>query len=370
MQHSPSVSQLDVHFRVQMPRQARAYLTERDLEIRFSALHKAYYSILRPIVPLPMRRAMQRGVSHRCQRLPDFIWPDLVDLMKADAGGWGRFCASIHPNGRRTSIVLTHDVESQQGYDFIPEVIALERKYGFRSSWNLVADLYDIRADIVDQIRTAGHEIGIHGDNHDGKLYYSYRGFRQRQRLINDSLKKYGAVGFRSPQMHRNLAWLQDLDVDYDMSCFDYDPYQPFPGGTGSIWPFMAGRLVELPYTVPQDHTLFEVLGQSDASIWRRKSEWLVANHGMILVLTHPDYLMRRGRLECYEEYLDYLSKVPDSWHGLPSELARHVRSLPPPIVPLREANGHALGANLRSIAGLFLAGLKASLLVAAGAES
>jgi peptidoglycan/xylan/chitin deacetylase (PgdA/CDA1 family) len=370
MQHSPTVSQLDVHFKVRMPREARAYLTERDLEIRFSALHKAYYSVLRPIVPLPLRRTLQRRVNRQRELRADFIWPDLVNLMKADPD-WQQFCTSIHPQGRRTSIVLTHDVESQQGYDFIPEVIALERKYGFRSSWNLVANLYEHRQEVIDQIRAAGHEIGIHGDNHDGKLYYSYSGFGQRARFINEALKKYGAVGFRSPQVHRNLAWLQGLDVLYDMSCFDYDPYQPFPGGTGSIWPFMAGRLVELPYTLPQDHTLFYVLGESDASIWRRKSDWLIANHGMILSLTHPDYLMEPGRLECYEEFLAYLAQVPDSWHGLPSELARHVRALPSPFPPQRETTTTPTpGTVARSPANLFMAGLQVSIVLAAGAES
>jgi hypothetical protein len=127
--------------------------------------------------------------------------------------------------------------------------------------------------------------------------------------------------------MHRNLAWLQDLNILYDSSCFDYDPYQPFPGGTGAIWPFMVGKFVELPYTVPQDHTLFYVC-KDDGAIWRRKTEWLIANHGMVLTLTHPDYLLERGRMECYEEYLSFLAAVPMAWRCLPRELASYCRSL------------------------------------------
>jgi hypothetical protein len=37
------------------------------------------------------------------------------------------------------------------------------------------------------------------------------------------ALRKYHAVGFRSPQVHRDLARLQGLDILYDASCFDYD---------------------------------------------------------------------------------------------------------------------------------------------------
>ena len=70
---------------------------------------------------------------------------------------------------------------------------------------------------------------------------------------------------------------------------------QPFPGGTGSIWPFIAGKFVELPYTMPQDHTLFYVLKEKGINIWKKKAEWIVKNHGMVLVLTHPDYLKERS---------------------------------------------------------------------------
>ena len=174
----------------------------------------------------------------------------------------------------------------------------------------------------------SGHEIGIHGYNHDGTLYYSEGRFLRRAAYINEALRKYGAVGFRSPQVHRNLAWLQHLDILYDASCFDYDPYQPFPGGTGSIWPFMAGKFVELPYTVPQDHTLFHVLKVRDISIWKKKTKWLAENRGMILTLTHPDYLMSERHLGFYEEYLSYLNEIPRAWRCLPREMGARYSSL------------------------------------------
>jgi hypothetical protein len=139
---------------------------------------------------------------------------------------------------------------------------------------------------------------------------------------INRALKRYGAVGFRSPQVHRNLEWLQRLDIAYDASCFDYDPYQPFPGGTGSIWPFVAGRFIELPYTLPQDHVLFYMLQQKNISIWKEKTKWLAGNHGMVLTLTHPDYLMEKDNLQHYEELLSFLRDLRDAWHCLPREMA------------------------------------------------
>ena len=198
----------------------------------------------------------------------------------------------------------------------------LETKFGLKSSWNIVPYKYKIDEGIIKLIKEAGHEIGIHGYNHDGKLYYSEKIFRHRVPFINEAIKKYNAVGFRSPQVHRNLEWLQLLDIEYDASCFDYDPFQPFPGGTGSIWPFIAGKFVELPYTLPQDHTIFYVLKQKNIDIWKNKAEWVAKNKGVILTLTHPDYLIKKEHFNIYEELLVYLKTFKDAWFCLPKELS------------------------------------------------
>lgn len=307
----------------------RAYLSENDFEVRFSPLHKAYYRIARPVIPLLLRQWLQSRYRENTKCHEHFIWPTVVELLKSDEMAWGHFVRSLYPEQLKTSIVITHDVESQAGYEFIPRVIELERAYGFRSSWNLVAHKYRLHPEITDFIVKNGNEIGIHGYNHDGTLYYSKQRFLRRAVHINEALKKYSAVGFRSPQVHRNLRWLQGLDIQYDASCFDYDPYQPFPGGTGSIWPFVAGKFVELPYTLPQDHILFYVLKVKDISIWKEKARWVAANYGMILTLTHPDYLREKDHLKHYEELLGYLKEIPHAWHCLPREMAAWYMNLP-----------------------------------------
>lgn len=47
-----------------------------------------------------------------------------------------------------------------------------------------------------------------------------------------------GAVGFRSGFMLRQLDWLHDLNVLYDTSTFDTDPFEPQPEGSRTIFPF------------------------------------------------------------------------------------------------------------------------------------
>lgn len=313
---------IDIYLKNHPCLDSRAYLSEGEFELSFSPLHKLYYLAARPLVPLRARQWLQRRYAGRIACRAQFICDDLVELLKSDEAGWHDFITTVYPQPYQTAVVITHDVETQKGYDFIPKVIELERAYGFRSSWNLVARKYTLRREITDLIRATGNEVGVHGYNHDGTDYYSERRFLERAAYVNRALKSLGAVGFRSPQMHRNLKWLQHLDILYDASCFDYDPYQPFPGGTGCIWPFMAGRFVELPYTLPQDHVLFYLLGEKSIAIWKEKARWVAANHGMILTLTHPDYLMERDHLRLYEELLAYLKEIPRAWHCLPREMA------------------------------------------------
>ena len=311
-------------------------VTENNFENQFSLKQKIYYTLIRPFLPKVLRKKLQQKVNSKIQYKNDFIDESLVrkinlndftennttdnDELKSLVNTFKKF---KYKDDKLFSIILTHDVEEQEGFNFIAKVLELEEKYGFKSSWNIVPYKYKIDEGIIKEINLNGHEIGIHGYNHDGKLYYSEKIFDERAIYINLALKKYGAVGFRSPQVHRNLKWLQKLDIEYDASCFDYDPFQPFPGGTGSIWPFIAGKFVELPYTLPQDHTLFYVLREKNIQIWINKIQWLIKNKGMILVLTHPDYLIEKRHFQMYEELLKYLKSLENGWHCLPKELAK-----------------------------------------------
>lgn len=294
------------------------YLTENGFENKFSLLKKTYYKVARPIMPLSIRHKLQDRASRRVVCKENFIWDDLVKIVREKKTDW-----DIYPDGAKAAVVLTHDVDTQEGFDNIPEILILEQDLGFRSSWNIVPYKYKIDQGIIDLIKSAGHEIGIHGYNHDGKLFYSEKIFNDRVPYINEAIEKYGAKGFRAPMVHRNLKWLQKLNIGYDASCFDYDPYQPFPGGTGSIWPFRAGKFIELPYTLPQDHDLFYMMKKNDIEIWKKKTEWLIENNGIILLNTHPDYLTDEYS-KFYTEYLEYLKTKPDIWLVLPKDISEY----------------------------------------------
>ncbi len=101
--------------------------------------------------------------------------------------------------------------------------------------------------------------------------------------------------------MQHKLAWLHQLGVEYDASTFDTDPFEPEPDAVGTVFPFWVpgpnkSGFVELPYTLPQDFTLFVVLREANIEIWKKKLDWIAARGGMALINTHPDYMCFEGK--------------------------------------------------------------------------
>ncbi len=299
------------------------YLLEDNCTPHFTIEHKLYYNMLRPIMPLKIRQRLQEKYISNKPFKSNFIDEEFINLIK-QVNNFEEDWKHLYPDKNMTAIILTHDVDTQLGFNNIPKILELEERLNFKSCWYIVPYKYKIDEGIINLIKENGHEIGIHGYNHDGKLYYSKKIFDKRSYFINEAIKKYNAVGFRSPMVHRNLEWLQRLNIQYDASCFDYDPFQPFPGGTRFIWPFIVGKFVELPYTLPQDHTLFFELKQKNINIWRNKIKWLIDNHGMVLTLTHPDYLSaKKLYMNLYTELLELLKSTENAWYCLPHEMVK-----------------------------------------------
>jgi glycosyltransferase involved in cell wall biosynthesis len=273
------------------------------------------------------------------------------------------------PDGKKFALVLTHDVESRVGVARCRQLMDLERSLGFRSSFSFIPQgEYNISRLLRNELTRNGFEIGVHDLHHDGKLYHNRRDFAEKAERINKYLKDWGAVGFRSAFMLHNLDWLHELDVQYDASTFDTDPFEPQPDGVGTIFPFWVPRparptrqdnrwafdpensfehrrsngdaagYVELPYTLPQDSTLFLLFGERKPDIWFQKLDWVARHGGMALLDVHPDYMCFDGDesssrtfpAEFYADLLEYARKrYGDSfWHPLPRELAEFTARL------------------------------------------
>ncbi|HZM05591.1 MAG TPA: glycosyltransferase [Candidatus Saccharimonadales bacterium] len=250
------------------------------------------------------------------------------------------------PHGKKFAFVLTHDVEGPEGLAKCRQLMELEMKWGFRSSFNFIPEgAYQVSRELREELIENGFEVGVHDLHHDGKLYQSREGFADCATRINQYLKDWGAVGFRSGFMFHNLDWLHDLDIEYDASTFDTDPFEPQPDGVGAIFPFWkeganGQGYVELPYTLPQDSTLFLLFGELTPNIWLQKMDWVAAHGGMALVNVHPDYIQFQGdpasrmtySVELYEKLLAHLSQKRDTlaWRALPKAVSAFVRSFKP----------------------------------------
>jgi hypothetical protein len=137
--------------------------------------------------------------------------------------------------------------------------------------------------------------------------------------------RKLQAEGFRSPATHRVVDWIAELPVTYDGTMFHSDPYEPQPGGCFTLWPFRIGPVVELPYTLPQDHTLFTLLRQRTPGTWLRQVDAIEERNGLVHSLSHPDpdYLGDPDKRALYREFLDALAERPALWRALPREIAQ-----------------------------------------------
>jgi len=293
--------------------------------------HRAYY-LVKPLLPFSVRLAVRRAYSTRVRSGVTGTWPILPGSERPpkDWSGW--------PHGKKFAFVLTHDVESQAGLSKCDQLMDLEIKCGFRSSFNFIPQgEYRVERALRDNLLGHGFEVGVHDLKHDGKLYRSRAQFAKNAAVINQCLKDWGAVGFRSGFMFHNLAWLHDLNIEYDASTFDTDPFEPQPDGVGTIFPFWnqsdKGRgYVELPYTMPQDFTVFLLFQERNLNLWFDKLDWISRHGGMALMNVHPDYMSFADQPgkgltypgELYEEFLQQVAgRYGDQyWNPLPKQLA------------------------------------------------
>ncbi len=288
---------------------------------------------LKALLPNRLELQLRRALAQRKLRSVHDEWPILASAATLPPAwqGW--------PDNKSFALILTHDVDTRYGLDHCLELANIEENLGFRSCFNFVPHRrYQVPRELLTHLTARGFEVGVHGLSHDARTFMSRRRFTHSAPQINQILKDWNAIGFRTPSMVRNLDWIRELNIEYDMSTFDTDPFEPQPEGVNTIFPFWVAGLkphpgyVELPYTLAQDYTLFVLLQMQTIDPWKTKLEWIASHGGMALLNTHPDYMhfdraaKRPGYpVHLYQEFLTHLrARYPEQyWHVLPRDMSR-----------------------------------------------
>lgn len=295
------------------------------------------YYLVRPWMPLSFRKHLQRIYLRGWEKLSFPKWPvdrtvDRLFQKLLVLGLKSKGLDSIPfiwfwPEGANASAVMTHDVEAEAGKQFCSELMDIDESYGIPASFQIVPEVrYSVEPEFLDQMRSRGFEVNVQDLNHDGRLFQEKTEFERRVKAINRYAKEYRAAGFRSAVLYRNQEWFDRLEFEYDMSVPNVAHLDPQRGGCCTIMPYFVGGLVELPVTMTQDHTLFNVLSDFSTSLWEQQIQEILKQNGFMNFIVHPDYILGEEAQNAFKRLLARLAemrKENNLWLALPREVNR-----------------------------------------------
>ncbi len=231
------------------------------------------------------------------------------------------------PRGASSCTIISHDVETEAGRDFCPQLMDLNDSFGVKTSFQIVPEKrYEVSESLLHSFRARSFEVNVHDLNHDGHLFSDRGEFLRRAKRINQYARQFGASGFRSAVMYRNIDWFEALEFSYDMSIPNMAHLDPQKGGCCTIFPFFIGNILELPVTTTQDYSLFHILGDYSTNLWKEQIALIRSKHGLISIIVHPDYVIEKSARSVYVELLEFLSELRstgETWIALPREVAQ-----------------------------------------------
>jgi hypothetical protein len=315
--------------------QQEAYVGEWR-EGALSILTQIYY-FLRPVLPVIARRHLQKLHLGNWSNLPFPSWPvdcSIDNLMRRLMSLSLRACGEAQipfiwfwPDGHSSCAIMTHDVETQAGYELCSSLMEVDEMFGIKASFQVIPEeRYDVRPGLMAEIRRRGFEICVHDLNHDGHLYRDREQFLARAVKINAYGKEFGASGFRAAVLYRKQLWFDALDFSYDMSVPNVAHLDPQRGGCCTVMPYFLNGILEIPVTTIQDYSLYNILNDYSISIWKKQTKIIMEKHGCMSFIVHPDYVMQPRALATYKELLEHLNLLRNEknvWVTIPGEVNR-----------------------------------------------
>jgi hypothetical protein len=295
------------------------------------------YYLARPLLPVPVRKHLQKVWLAGWQRIAFPEWPIDVSVDRLMDATMTLALKRVDrarlpfiwfwPDGAPACAILTHDVEATAGRDFSSDLMDIDDQYGLKASFQIVPEgRYSGVEALCARVRSRGFEVNVHDLNHDGHLFQDRRRFEERVARVNEYGRAFESRGFRAAAMYRNQDWFDRLEYAYDMSVPNAAHLEPQRGGCCTVMPYFVGGLVELPLTTTQDYSLFHILNQYSAALWTVEIDRIIARHGLITLLTHPDYLIDPRAQAVYRELLQHVARLRAAgrvWFALPGQVER-----------------------------------------------
>ena len=317
-------------------RRERYVAAEDTLSFARQLVRKTYY-VSRPFLSVGVRKHFQRFHLRERRNITFPAWPldktvdnlcaELMSLSVQANGNQRIPFVWFWPNEHQGCVIVTHDVEHEEGRAFCGGLMDLDERYGIKSSFQVIPEeRYSVTDAFLEGIRGRGFELNVHDLNHDGHLFDNHELFLERANKINDYARKWRTEGFRTGGMYRNAEWNDAFQFDYDMSFPNAAHLEPQRGGCCTIMPYFTGRLVELPLTTTQDYSLFHILGKYSLDLWKEEANCIASSNGLAAFIVHPDYVIERRARLVYENLLQYLSDLCNGanlWQPFPRDVAR-----------------------------------------------
>jgi len=213
-------------------------------------------------------------------------------------------------------LILTHDIDTKAGFEWVERIAQIEEDCGFRSSWNIVPKHYSLNTSILDSLLERGHEIGLHGIWHNNsEAFLKEKQLVKQLETVKPIIEKYSIRGYRSPSWYKTQTMFKALSkyFIYDLSCLDNDMICPGgSGGVGFMRPFrLESGLIEFPCTLPFEVPLFNQKHPDDlVEFWKPKIQFIRNSQCLLLVNTHPDpnYSGNEKMLAVYRQFCQQLA--------------------------------------------------------------
>jgi peptidoglycan-N-acetylglucosamine deacetylase len=235
-------------------------------------------------------------------------------------------------NADRPAVLSSGDYDVGQGLDLVLDLLA---EHGVRSTFFVPGDVAAAQPDALAVIVAAGHEIAMHGTDHNPLADRSYAGEASVLRAVKDALEQATGTpvrGYRAPlyDVTENTR-----DILADIGCTFSSNYMD------RVHPYVVagahGAVVEIPTHWALDdgpHLLFannppnsrQFLANDQVSrIWTDELRAIHELGGVTTMVLHPQVVGRPSRLALLADLLATADDLGGVWLPTMGELAQHV---------------------------------------------